>query len=462
MTNYYYVSWAKIVKMQGIRIWVLALSFLYPLFSQAQKTVLTFKIEGEIDPRSTRHVKLALEQAQKIHADAVLAEINTFGGLVDDADKIRTLLLESKVPVFAFINKNAASAGALISIACDSIYMASGANIGAATVVIGGTTQAAPDKYQSYMRSMMRSTAQANHRDPKIAEAMVDQNLKLDSTIKKDGQVITFTTLEAIKFGFCEAEVNSINEVLAKTGFGKAKIERFELDWTEKAVAFCLNPALSSVLIILILGGIYYELQAPGLGFPIVVSITAALLYFVPYYLTGLAQNWEILLFFIGLVLIGLEIFVIPGFGITGISGIAFVVLSLFLVMLNNDLFDFTFVPDKAIFQAGLSSVIAIIGVVCLVFWGLSQLATSKRMNNISLQSTMGSNQGYSSAASNLADLVGKSGMVVSDLRPFGKVEIEGEWYSALSSVSFIEKGTQVEVTGQEYNNLKVRAMISS
>ncbi len=101
--------------MQGIRFWVVAFSFLYPFFSQAQKIVLTFKIEGEIDPRSTRHVKLALEQAQKVHADAVLAEINTFGGLVDDSDKIRTLLLESKVPVFAFINKNAASAGALIS-----------------------------------------------------------------------------------------------------------------------------------------------------------------------------------------------------------------------------------------------------------------------------------------------------------------------------------------------------------
>jgi membrane-bound serine protease (ClpP class) len=340
--------------------------------------------------------------------------------------------------------------------------MATGSNIGAATVVIGGTTEAAPDKYQSYMRSMMRSTAQANHRNPKIAEAMVDQNLKLDSTIKKDGQVITFTTQEAIKFGFCEAEVNSINEVLAKTGFGKARIERFELNWAENVVAFFLNPALSSILIVLILGGIYYELQAPGLGFPIVVSITAALLYFVPYYLTGLAQNWEILLFFIGLVLIGLEIFVIPGFGIVGISGIAFVILSLFLVMLNNDVFDFTFVQDTAILKAGLSSVIAIIGVTFLVFWGLSQLASSKRMNKIALQSTMGSNEGYSSAVNNLSALVGKTGIVVSELRPFGKVEIEGEWYSALSSVSFLEKGTQIEVTGQEYNNLKVRAKANS
>lgn len=442
--------------MQCLKFCLFSFVALYSFYSHGQDKVLWLKIEGEIDPRNTRYVKLALEKGKAIGAKAVLAEINTFGGAVDDADKIRTMLLESRVPVFAFINKNAASAGALISIACDSIYMATGANIGAATVVIGGTTEAAPDKYQSYMRSMMRSTAQANKRDARIAEAMVDQNLKLDSTIKKDGQVITFTTQEAIKFGFCEAEVKNINEVMAKTGYGSASIEKFELGIVETIVAFFLNPAISSILIVLILGGIYYELQAPGLGFPIIVSITAALLYFVPYYLTGLAQNWEILLFLSGLVLIALEIFVIPGFGVVGIAGIGATVMSLFLVMLNNDVFDFTYVPELAILKAGFSALIAIVGVTVLTFWALSQLATNKRMSNIALQSTFASSEGYS-AAGNMAGLIGKTGIVVSELRPFGKVEIEGEWYSAISSVSFLEKGTEVEIIGQEFNNLKVR-----
>jgi membrane-bound serine protease (ClpP class) len=443
--------------MQRLQFWVFYFVLTSSFLSQAQDKVLWLKIEGEIDPRSTRYVKLALQKGRDIGAKAVLAEINTFGGAVDDADKIRTMLLESKVPVFAFINKNAASAGALISIACDSIYMAAGANIGAATVVIAGTTEAAPDKYQSYMRSMMRSTAQANKRDARIAEAMVDQNLKLDTTIKKDGQVITFTTQEAIRFGFCEAELKNINEVLARTGFGKATIEKFELGFVEYIVAFFLNPAISSVLIVLILGGIYYELQAPGLGFPILVSITAALLYFVPYYLTGLAQNWEILLFIIGLVLIALEVFVVPGFGVVGIAGIGATVLSLFLVMLNNDVFDFTYVPQDAIVKAGLSSMLAIVGVTALSFWALGQLATNKRMANIALQTTMSSSDGYS-AASNLGVLVGRIGVVVSELRPYGKVEIDGEWYNAISSVSFLDKGTEVEIIGQEFNNLKVRA----
>ena len=445
--------------MQCLKFWVFSFVLMSSFLSQAQDKVLWLKIEGEIDPRNTRYVKLALQKGREIGAKAVLAEINTFGGAVDDADKIRTMLLESKVPVFAFINKNAASAGALISIACDSIYMATGANIGAATVVIGGTTEAAPDKYQSYMRSMMRSTAQANKRDARIAEAMVDQNLKLDTAIKKDGQVITFTTQEAIRFGFCEAELKNINEVLARTGFGKATIDKFELGFVENIVAFFLNPAISSVLIVLILGGIYYELQAPGLGFPILVSITAALLYFVPYYLTGLAQNWEILLFGVGLVLIALEVFVIPGFGVVGIAGIGATVLSLFLVMLNNDVFDFTYVPQDAIVKAGLSSMLAMVGVTALSFWALSQLATNKRMANIALQSTMSSSDGFS-AASNLGGLVGKTGIVVSELRPFGKVEIAGEWYNAISSVSFLDKGTEVEIIGQEFNNLKVRVKV--
>ena len=432
--------------------------FLLAMGLQAQERVLYMKIEGEIDPRSTRYVKLALMQAETAKAGVVLAEINTFGGRVDDADKIRTMLLESKVPVLAFINKNAASAGALISIACDSIYMAKGANIGAATVVIEGTSQAAPDKYQSYMRSMMRSTAQANHRNPQIAEAMVDQNLKLDSTIKKDGQVVTFTTEEAIRFGFCDGEANDVKEVLSKSGHANALIENFELDWVEKVVAYFLNPALSSILIILILGGLYYEVQAPGFGFPIVVSIVAALLYFIPYYLTGLAQNWEILLFFVGLVLLLLEILVIPGFGVAGISGIVLVLLSLFLVMLNNDFFDFSFVPDTVILHAGISSAIALVGVTIFLFWALSQLATNKRMAKIALQSKMDSKEGYS-AANNLTAVLGKQGIVVSELRPFGKIEIDGEWFSAISSASFVQKGTLVEVVGQEYNNLKVKTL---
>ena len=146
----------------------------------------------------------------------------TYGGAVNDADDIRTRILDFEIPIYVWINKDAASAGALISIACDSIYMSSGASIGAATVVTGDGTQA-PDKYQSYMRSIMRSTAEAKGRDPKIAEAMVDEDIEVDS-ISMEGKVITFSTKEAIKYGFCDAELNSVVEIMERQG-----IEDYEI-----------------------------------------------------------------------------------------------------------------------------------------------------------------------------------------------------------------------------------------
>ena len=250
------------------------------------------------------------EEAEKLKADLILIEMDTYGGAVTDADEIRTRILESKIPVYVFINKDAASAGALISIASDSIYMAPGASIGAATVVNGVDGAAAPDKYQSYMRSMMRSTAEATGRDPKIAEAMVDEKIEIEG-ITEAGSVITFSVSEAIQYGFCEGEFNSVDEILAAKGFNNAEITNYEEDTVDQIIAFFLSPAISGVLILIIIGGIYFELQTPGVGFPLLAAIVATLLYFIPYYLNGLADNWEILVFLFGLILLAVDLFVI-------------------------------------------------------------------------------------------------------------------------------------------------------
>ena len=290
-----------------------------PYFAKAQKTVFVLEIREEIDPRMSRYVTLALEEATLKKADYIIVDMNTFGGAVDDADKIRTAFLEYNKPVYVFINKNAASAGALISIACDSIFMQPGSSIGAATVVSGSDGSVAPDKYQSYMRSIMRATAETNKRNPKIAEAMVDPDVELDSSIKKTGKVLTFTPSEAIKNGFCEGLVNTIPDLLKKCKINSYKIIRYDLSVSEKIIAFFLNPAISGILILVIIGGIYFEFQSPGLGLPLLAAVIAAILYFTPYYLNGLAENWEILMFIAGLILLGVEIFVIPGFGFIGI-----------------------------------------------------------------------------------------------------------------------------------------------
>ena len=251
---------------------------------QSIKKIYTFKIDKDIDPAMNRRVELALNKANEVEADLIIIEMDTYGGAVNDADDIRTMLLESKIPVYVFINKDAASAGALISIASDSIYMAPGGSIGAATVVNGTDGAAAPDKYQSYMRSMMRSTAEATGRDPKIAEAMVDEKIIVEG-ISDSTSVITFSVSEAIKYGFCEGEYKSIDEILAAQNLQSAEIIPYEEDNIEKIIAFFLTPAISGVLILIIIGGIYFELQTPGVGFPLLAAIISAILYFTPYYL---------------------------------------------------------------------------------------------------------------------------------------------------------------------------------
>ncbi|MFM7328655.1 MAG: NfeD family protein, partial [Bacteroidota bacterium] len=279
--------------------------------------VMVMEIRDEIDPRMRRYVKLALEHAGKINADYIVIDMDTYGGVLTDAKEIVDLIMAEKRPVWVFINTDAASAGALISIACDSIYMAPGASIGAATVVNGTDGAAAPDKYQSYMRSIMRSTAQENGRDPRIAEGMVDEKVVIDS-IKQAGKVITFTTAEAIEAGYCEAKVESIAELLKRNNVVNYELVTYRLGVVDRIIAFFLNPFISGLLILIIIGGIYFELQTPGVGFPIVAAITALVLYLVPYYLGGLAENWEILTLLVGIGLILAEVFVIPGFGVAG------------------------------------------------------------------------------------------------------------------------------------------------
>ena len=423
---------------------------------EGKKKVYTFEIDNNIDPRMNRKVKLALEDANSKGADVVIIEMDTYGGAVNDADDIRTMILESETPIHVWINKDAASAGALISIACDSIYMAPGASIGAATVVMGGGGDAAPDKYQSYMRSMMRSTAEAKGRDPKIAEAMVDQNLEIEG-ISEKGSVITFSVSEAIQNGFSEGEAESLTEVIED----KLEIENYELiayetSSVENIIAFFLNPAVSGFLILIIFAGIYFEIQTPGVGFPLAASITAIILYFIPYYLTGLAENWEIAVFIAGIILLLVEIFLIPGFGIFGILGIAGILAGLTLGMIPNDAFDFTFVPSGELFAALLTVILAAIAGMALIFFLAPKINSWGAFSSIALATTQKSEEGYTSSFYE-DTLLGKTGVSHTRLMPSGKVLIEDEIYDAYSRGEFIDKGEPIKVISTDGTSLKVK-----
>ena len=422
----------------------------------AQKSkVMVMEIKEEIDPRMLRYVKLAIDHADKTKADYVIVEMDTYGGVMTDAKEIVDVIMDFKKPIWVYINSDAASAGALISIACDSIYMSPGATIGAATVVEGNGGQEAPDKYQAYMRGIMRSTAEKNGRNPRIAEGMVDERIVIDS-IKQEGRVITFTTSEALKFGYCEAQVESIEEILKRNNVKDYEISTFKLGTVEKIIAFALNPFISGLLILVIIGGIYFELQTPGIGFALFAAVTALVLYLIPYYLNGLAEYWEIIALFIGVILIIAEIFVLPGFGVAGVLGITLTVVSLILIMLNNDFFNFEFVPLGDIVVATIVAFGGLTGGMVVLFFGGSRIMQSKAFQRMALTETQESSKGFS-VNTYSESMNGKTGTAYTVLRPSGKVMIGDQLFDAFTRGDYVEKGEPIVVIESEGVTLKVK-----
>ncbi len=422
----------------------------------AQKSkVMVMEIKEEIDPRMLRYVKLAIDHADKTKADYVIVEMDTYGGVMTDAKEIVDVIMDFKKPIWVYINSDAASAGALISIACDSIYMSPGATIGAATVVESNGGQEAPDKYQAYMRGIMRSTAEKNGRNPRIAEGMVDERIVIDS-IKQEGRVITFTTSEALKFGYCEAQVESIEEILKRNNVKDYEISTFKLGTIEKIIAFALNPFISGLLILVIIGGIYFELQTPGIGFALFAAVTALVLYLIPYYLNGLAEYWEIIALFIGVILIIAEIFVLPGFGVAGVLGITLTVVSLILIMLNNDFFNFEFVPLGDIVVATIVAFGGLTGGMVVLFFGGSRIMQSKAFQRMALTETQESSKGFS-VNTYSESMNGKTGTAYTVLRPSGKVMIGDELFDAFTRGDYVEKGEPIVVIESEGVTLKVK-----
>jgi membrane-bound serine protease (ClpP class) len=439
-------------------LFFLTFSFTPSLFAQ-RKQVMVMEIKADIDPAMKRYVDLALTHATNIKADIVIIEMDTYGGALQDAKEIVDKIVGFKQPVWVFINRDAASAGAMISLACDSIYMAGGATIGAATVVVGGSGEKAPDKYQSYARTIMRSLAEENHRNPDIAEKMVDETLELDS-ISPAGKVITFSTAQALKYGFCEAKAESVEEILNRNNISSYDLIAFELDSVDEIIAFFLNPVVSGFLILLFIGGLYFELQTPGVGFPGLAALVALILYLTPYYLAELAAAWEIIALFIGLGLIAVEIFILPGFGIAGIAGISITVLSLILIMLDNDFFNFDYVPGNRIVAAALAALGGLLGGVILLFVGGSRFMDSRAFRKIALVDTQSRSEGYV-ATFITESMKGKKGLAQTVLRPSGKVLINDKIYDAYTQGEYIDRGESIEVIGDETTSLRVRKVSS-
>lgn len=415
------------------------------LASDSLTVIYRIRLDQDIDASAQRLVTFGLEKASEASADYVLLDLNTYGGALNAADSIRSAILRYDKPVVAYVNMQAASAGALISIACDSIYMKTGSSIGAATVVNQGG-DVMPDKYQSFMRGMMRATAEASGRDPHIAESMTDT-----------ANVLSMTPTEAMEVGYCEGICEDEYEVAHKvTGGNEFIIKNMtdDMTWVDKLIQLLLNPFLQSIFMMMIVGGIFVEIRTPGIGLPLVTAIVGALLYFAPAYVGHLASNWEILLFVIGLILIGLEIFVIPGFGVCGISGIIAVVVSLAFAMVDNiELreWDGTLNLEPVLMPVGIviiSATVAIFGSV----WLVKKLYATRTFDHIALRQELTAEEGFTGVESGLETLAGESVTVFTDMRPSGKVRTaDGRILeAALKYGGFASKGETLKVVSAE------------
>lgn len=423
--------------------------------STLPKKVYVFELNQEIFPAAWRLVKTAMEAAELAHCDYILIKLNTYGGELSMADSIRARLLNAKLPVIVWITQNAASAGALIAISCDSIYMKQGAAIGAASVV-NQEGEIMPDKYQSYMRGMMRSTAEHQGRDPRIAEGMVTPNNYLHD-IADSGKIITLTASEALKHGYCDGIAETEEAVLQAAGIGDYEVIQHKSSALDNFIAFLLNPLVNGILLLIILGGIYFEFQHPGIGLPILAAGLAAILYFAPLYIDGLAEHWEILLFIVGLALIAIEIFITPGFGLPGISGIVLVISGLTLALIRNINFDFSLTNATEIWLALLRVVIPLgLSFFLFIAFGKSILQ-SRMLKGFVLTDTQTSTTSFHESTATLNTMLHKQGVAITSLRPSGQIEIESERYDAMAESGLITAGTQVKVIEISGNILVVR-----
>jgi membrane-bound serine protease (ClpP class) len=444
--------------MHGAALVALALlCLLTPALLSAQTpapVVYVAPVEGIIDLGLAPFVRRVLDEAAEQRAAAVVLEINTFGGRVDAAVLIRDALLRAKVPTVAFVNKRAISAGALISLAAETIAMADGGTIGAATPVQvgapGGGTQAVDEKTVSYMRKEFRSTAEHRKRPPLVAEAMVDADVAIPGLVDK-GKLLTLTTTEALAHKVADVRADSLEAVLAHLKLGNAEIRRVSENWAEQLVRFLTHPILSSLLMTVGMLGIIIELRTPGFGVPGALGITSLGLFFWGHWLVRLAGWEEILLVAVGLLLLAVELFVIPGFGITGILGILAILAGLVLSLLGAGATATSVVSAAA--RVAVSLLIAVVAAVAL----LRVLPRLPFGRQLILDTGLTALTGWASPPESDRRWLGKGGTTVSPLRPAGIADLDGERVDVVSQGEWIDAGSPIEVIRVEGNRIVVR-----
>ena len=411
-------------------------------------------IDGTIDLGLAPFLSRTIREAEQARAAGVLLDINTFGGRVDAAVAMRDTLLNAPIRSIAFVNPRAISAGALIALATDTIVMASGGTIGAAMPVVagGGQVQAADEKSVSYLRKEFGATAERRHRPSKFAEAMVDVDVEIPGVVAK-GKLLTLTTSEALEHKVADLSADTVEGALESAGLLNADLRRTSQTWAERLVRFLTSPIVSSLLMTFGLLGILIEIRTPGFGLPGIVGVMSMGLFFWGHWLVQLAGWEELLLVATGVLLLGAEIFVVPGFGVAGVAGIAALVIGLSMSLVGAGAA--TTVIIAALGRVAISILLALAGWLALLRI-LPRLPFGRRLV---LNADLRGDQGYASAPDSDRSWLGRRGLTLSPLRPAGIVEIEGTRIDVVSDGSFIEAEALIEVTRVDGNRIVVRRL---
>ena len=396
--------------------------------AQGADTVRAIVISGEIDNSQAELVRRGLKNAEENGDKAVVVSIDTLGGSVDSALKIRDLLRDTAVPTIAFIPSRAWSAGALIALSCRHIVMAPGSSIGAAEPIPN------TEKNIAALKSEFSATASQMGHNPRIAEAMVDKSLGFPD-YAEPGEILSLTEGQAKNLDISDGTATSAEDALRFFSLGDASVQYEERTWKDMIIGFLQNTYVRVICIALILAAIFAEIKTAGIGVGLVTAIVLGCLLF----LSGddsLADNLLLLGAFIGsLFLIGLEI-ITPGVGIFGLLGVVVLFGSLFYTLGAS--------VDAAYILAGGT----VLAIVLFYFLG-RRLPKSSILAKVMLRDRSTREKGYSSQ-SDKSKYLYQRGRTITILRPAGTVRIGKDRVDAVSAGAFIERDVEVRVVHVE------------
>ena len=432
---------------------VMTLALLLLAGSQApaqSPTVYRLAVTGVVEDGLAPYVARGLREAAAAGAAAVYLDIDTPGGRIDAAERIADAVGASTVPVYAFVNPRAYSAGALIALSAKAIYMRPGAVLGAATPVDGQGVKGS-EKMVSAMRGEFRALAEARGLDPRVAEAMVDERVEVPGLDSPD-QLLTLSTNEALRVGYAKAAVAGEPELLRAIGLPDARVVTLEPNWAELVVRFLTNPLVSPLLLSLGILGLVFEIKTGAFGLGGLISLASLGLFFGSSFLVGLAGWEEIILLGVGLVAISIEVFVLPGFGAAGILGLVALGAAVTLAMIGTSPTTADVAQAFVVLGASLAITVAV------AYAWLRHLPNSGRFAGLFLRGGAHQVDGYIAAAPR-ADLVGQDGVAMTDLRPSGTAQIGPERVDVVTEGEYVAQGRAVRVVRSEGYRHVVRGL---